>query len=257
VESTTLPYIIPTTGTTVARGVSMTWGAWAEVQASVAEEIALAGCQFSGNMTNQTAEVQFGVGAAGAETAIGTLRVGCGLPSPTPSMLWYPFAVRISAGARLAVRIRVSSGSGASENVFPVYRAQPPGDVQTVTNPLLAAPTNTLGTSVSLPANWNAWGAWTQFAASIPNDWVLAAVSHVSNLFGNDLDIEIGVGAAGAEQAVVRWRTLQAASPGLHHGRFTFPVGPVAAGSRVAVRLRSTYGAASLNTSIQYYEGAL
>lgn len=157
--------------------------------------------------TNTSTLVDIGVGGSGSESvlvsSIGIGHAGAGRLVRLP--------LRITAGARLSVRIRSAVVSKAAELALILTSAggwNPPetGARATTYGALTAA---SAGTDMALPAAVNTKGAWTEIAAttSAPIRWLVPLV------VGNSTDtawvanhrglIDIGVGGSGAEQVIV------------------------------------------------------
>jgi hypothetical protein len=234
-------------------GVAWQWTAWTEVAPAVGSEgAALAAVHWipgSGNPSSgRHQDLQVGVGAAGAETPIATLRaMGATYPQYTSSnggLNYLPALLDLPANARVAVRYR-SNAAHSYGNGWAVvaYLNKPLAGTRLVTaRPVIAWPsTATVCPSFVSPAAW-AWSAWAEILASAPFDLAIFDVAtfgfSITNL--GQFEIQVGVGAAGAETPNRTLRSLEALSaPSSSFALVGAPVGvAISAASRVALRVR-------------------
>lgn len=123
-------------------------------------------------------------------------------------------------------------------------------------------PTAAEGLSVTPDAS--AWlaSAWVELSASTPGDWTLYGLHVEHPKIAVEFEVDVGVGAAGAEVVVTTFRSvLEASSTFLENKPLILGIpvaGLVPSGSRVALRLRKQ-GTSVLAwlLSLGYYEGAI
>ncbi|MEP7306314.1 MAG: hypothetical protein ABJA98_12425 [Acidobacteriota bacterium] len=123
-------------------------------------------------------------------------------------------------------------------------RAFLPVGAGAVSSRLFAAPQSSEGISITPNATPGAWSDWCELDASTAVAWLLDRLlvhpGHHGFFDGATVDIEVGVGAAGAEVTVDRFRCLYLLTHFVSPG--TLPRWPlldaIPAGSRVSLRLR-------------------
>lgn len=98
-------------------------GAWSEVVASTAHDDYIIGATFSRDAATFEAEVDIGVGGAGAESAVSTI------PMQTATyvaefVMFFPFPIPVASGSRIAVRVRSSSTTNEPARIRIVYVRQ-------------------------------------------------------------------------------------------------------------------------------------
>jgi hypothetical protein len=224
------------------------WNDWVEVMASAPANVYIVGAEFSGQ-SNHWWELEFGVGAAGAEVPMGRL---AGAPNAPDSGQWpmmpapVPFRVTTAAGNRLAVRGRTSGFLQA--NYWRIaYLAGP--DHTTITTQLpFALPAS--GNQLTLTRTGSAWGqtAYGELSAGLANAAGLAGLIVNPNGVTNQNEaheIDIAVGAAGSEAVIATFRVepFSYYTNGWMHGILPVLV-RLPASTRVAARMRA------LNTTV-------
>lgn len=229
-------------GVTVTTGVMPAWGAWVEVLAATAAPLAVAGVQLAaGSYSATDGELDIGVGAASAEASVGTLRLylqnSGGLGTPVGSLLPVPLG-GIGAGVRVAVRARAVGGGTSLGTVGLLYYENLSSDqVTTSSQVLTSAPSGSA--SPTITPNASAWAnsAWVELVASAATGLGLLGLVHGITTGAEDgIEYDFGTGGSGSETVITTLREAPAVGrlpytwlPGLY---------PVAAGTRVSVRMR-------------------
>ena len=231
------------TGVTLATGNSWVYGAWVEVIAATAAPIAIAGIQLSGGTFSSVMwELDVGVGAASAETSIGTLRLflhnNATFINPFGVLLPVPLG-GIGSGVRVAVRSRTSVGSGPARLSFLYYESFDSAQVTTSSQVLSCAPSGSATANLAPSATPWANSPWVEVIASGATDIGLLGLTHytASTLAAADgIEYDIGIGAASGETVITTLRQ------GLITQWFTISwlpgIYPLPAGTRVSVRMR-------------------
>lgn len=140
----------------------------------------------------------------------------------------------------------------------PALRASYPGNVQWTSNAAKVVPTAAAGVSVT--PSGSSWGnsAWVEVTPATSSAWVVTAVS-VTKIGANvEFEVELGVGAAGAEAPIGTVSGAATANSNMFgRGQIVFPVplDSVPNGSRVAIRLRkSGTSTTTWEFKVQYLE---
>lgn len=119
--------------------------------------------------------------------------------------------------------------------------------------------TSRTGTTVTGSATPHTMGAWTTLLASLSQTLTILSLGVRNNLSGsaqNNVLLELGVGAAGAEAVVIPRFDCGFSNPGTEYRWFSFPGLSIAASSRLAARLQSN-SASNPNEIIVFASGAL
>jgi hypothetical protein len=214
-------------------------GAWVEVLASTPANMHMAAVSYTYAGTSASVEVELGTGTAGNEVAVGCLRdYFVSTANNSLSMAWYPVPWAIGAGVRLAVRIR---GTQTSTHFYVrfLYYTSLDATLKTTTSPFALPSAATL----SITPSGTAWTstAWAELTSGLGYDCAIAAAvfpGYVGAVC--DLELDLGTGADGAETVITTFRS--AAVSGANTGRLvTLPAFyQVAAGTRIAARLRTS-----------------
>lgn len=176
----------------------------------------------------------------------------------------------VAANTRISVRSRnrgeLNGGVSKADTqwVKLLYYALVPGGNTTTTAILKAAPPAAL---VTLTASATAWanGAWVQITAATTEAWQLAFVNVTEanltfNTAGDDIEIDVGVGAAASEVVVTTVRIETRQSCASSTGVMMDPVliNQIGSGVRVAMRARHRRAASlTFNVALGYYGGTL
>jgi hypothetical protein len=245
--------------TTANSGTPWTASAWTEVVASAADALVLGGvaCGTPGTNGAAATEVDVGVGAAGAEVVLTTVRFGADRAAPCYFPL-RPLLDAIPASSRIAVRTRSSWNSGTNYIRLLYYNKTNLGTVTNLltTKPMKWLPSGAAATQVPQSStNWVS-GAWTQFSASLAANSQIVALQ-CGTAVGAQREIDLGIGGAGAEavQATVRLAYGSGGQSSNHEAVFSWPLDLFAAGGRLALRTRGIgNNTTGLLIAVGYYE---
>lgn len=232
-----------------ANGVAVTpgnnaFGAWVEVLAASSSEKAVVGTTCAKDTTGSVVTLEFGTGAAGAESALN--RVNYSIPNVlTGGNLDQPLmiAFTVPANERLAVRAK---DSGTANVGVSVAYVEDPDFAQLSSAQQDAWSIN----NVTSGASWSS-GDWEQAVSSAPMGMLLTGIS-ASVADERDWEVDIGVGEAGSETVVT---TLRFSASGLTTGKNYVPLPlptRVESASRVAIRTRNSGTALSRDFKIHY-----
>jgi hypothetical protein len=244
--------------TVTPSGVSEGWSSWVELTASAATAmrlatiIALPGARASANYY----EIEIGTGASGSETPIASARGMAGNNAGGPAdysdvlTLAIPADV-ISAGQRVSCRLRQASTSTSAWRVSVQYWARPVvGNMPASSTGPVNVPS---GSRLSVTCGAaDAFGSWVELTSATDADWIIGNVMGVAPN-GHTWEIEIGIGAAGSEVGFWKVRSFGAwfiSADAFQGGPWNIllrpALGPIPAGSRVAIRARSSVGVFAL-----------
>jgi hypothetical protein len=223
-------------------GGANVYGSWVEVIANTSAPIAITSLVIGQNGNRQI--IDFGVGSAGNEATIGTWTA----QGNNGDQWIIPFnvALYVAAGQRLCMRTASNPFGGVAFSYAFTYIEDPvfthlSTDVQFV----LGTGSGTLNTSPTPWANNN----WTQISSGLAAPTRLHAIAWDIPGAGAEVEVDVGVGAAGFEQVVTTFRYAQhenTSSSGNHFAHF--PTGHcLDTGSRVAVRTRSNVASLSIS----------
>jgi hypothetical protein len=231
---------------------------WTQVIASTGDAIVLGGITVNPAVAVEY-EIDVGVGAAGSEVVVTTIRgrsVTAGAPH---TIILNPLLDNIPSDSRVSVRLRKDGTNTTAWTVKLIYYNKTNlgvGANALTTKPLKWSPTGQAGASV--PINGTPWANsnWVQLIASAPANLAIAAVEFVPAA-AVDFEIEFGIGAAGSEIPIglVRGRVLSTTLGNIFTVNIAPLINSVPAGSRLAVRIRTsgTTTTAWL-VSVGYYE---
>jgi len=228
-----------------APGTAHTWSAWSEITASTAAasqwlRLTVGGTAIPGNGQDGRVLVQVATGAAGAESPIITLSAA----NLTALSLVADLPLPIAAGQRVAWRLQAGRAGGTMEAQFwlgalPFTPTTPIGmGIDTATSD---------GVSLAQPATSDGatWGAWTEITASSAARFVAlhhaCSLDGIINMGARNFQVDIGVGAAGAEVSIGQIITYRTATNELIYGA-TPKLLPcdIPAGSRISARFTRT-----------------
>lgn len=244
-----------------AGGISLTsgsssWapGAWVELFASTAAPIEIAYLRQDDAVFGAGGAVDVGVGAIGAEVVVGSFRFVEAL-SKLGQWAWpLPVPLAIASGVRVALRLR-RAGTAVSAAFAIGYYANLDATHVTTYAPL-AAPA---GAGVPVIPNGVAWGnsAWAELTSGLDHAVSLYGLA-VEHATGAECELDIGVGAAGAETVLTTLRMSyggMSGDDGPNWQSLPAPY-PIPATTRVAVRLRKS-GTSTTNwaANLLYYDG--
>lgn len=248
-------------GVTVSYGTAPAFGAWVQVIASTAAPIAIAGLSFSNAVGSRPLTIQIGTGAAAAEAVIGTFNAAWEAPSDFvqgPDDLILPVPIGgIPAGTRVSVRCQSEIGTGPTGITLLYYESFSSNQVSRSSEVLSAAPVVDEGRVVITPSG-SAWVStnWLELLASAIGPIGLLGVSHstVSGTFEDGYEIDLGLGAEGAETVITTLRDASYGANGRASVTWLPGVFPVTSGSRVSARLRvSSADTTPFGMALLYY----
>jgi hypothetical protein len=221
-----------------ANSSAHTFGSWTQLVASTTAATSM--IQFrSPASTNGVASgtiIQFGVGAAGSETAIFSAAIGSFASGQQMLTIFVP--VGIPAGSRISARVQsvITGGRTVAVSVFSFWQV---GNFASATE----VDTYGVNTATSRGTNIAASSAWTEITSSTTRDYralVIIPSASNSNMLQENVIMDLGIGASGSE--VVKFQhefstntneTIVVAITRINGG---FYVGHVPVGSRIAVR---------------------
>lgn len=229
---------------TVPGGVSQAFGAWVEFVASSTGAIHAAGFVVGSGSTFSASwdEMQIATGAGGAEVVQMLWKIyGPNSGNSHPRTHFFPVPMYLGpAGTRVAIRMRDGL------NLKFLYHTDLVSDHETTValaakpSGLTVPPTIDPGVSVTPNATAWAWSSWVEVAASFASEVGIVSAA-ISNPVAAEVEWELGVGAVGAEVGITR---IRATSPNINAGSlraYHLPGAyPVAAGTRIAARLRKS-----------------
>jgi hypothetical protein len=194
-------------GTVITAGTANAKGSWVALSTSTPNDADGLVILIGQNSASADYLVDIGIGAAGSETVIiSNLCIGGKIPMVrTSSPIW---PIPIPAGTRVSARCQSTTASATLTvqalllqqglmTSAPLARVNTYGD----------ATADSGGTSVDPGATINTKGAWTQIAASTtnPHTGLVIGIGNQANTIRTTADIllDIGVGAAAAEQIII------------------------------------------------------
>jgi hypothetical protein len=252
-----------------AAGVSVTpsgtaWAnsGWVQVIASTADAIVLGGITVNPAAAVEY-EIDVGVGAAGSEVVVTTIRGRSTTAGAPQTIILQPLLDNIPAGSRVSVRLRKSGTNTTAWTVKLIYYNKTGlgagvGANALTTKPLKWSPTSAAGASVTISGTAWANSSWVQLIASAPANLAIAAVEFVPAA-AVDFEIEFGIGAVGSEVPIglVRGRVLSTTLGDIFTVNIAPLINSVPAGSRLAVRIRTSGTTTTAwRVSVGYYENA-
>jgi hypothetical protein len=216
------------------------YGSWVEFIASASGAVYAAGLTFpAGTWASHWHEIEIGIGAAAAEAAVMRFQVfSPNSGSGYPRVLLWPAPVLLGpAGSRVAIRVR-RNGSGATVSLCLLYYQDLVTEhVSTV--PLAGAPTAAVGVSITGNATPWAWSAWGELTTGFASEVAITGITPSNPVASIDVEWELGVGGAGAEVGITRFRAATSTAGAGMWRVFTMAAPhPVAAGTRIAARFR-------------------
>jgi hypothetical protein len=241
-------------------------GPWVEVSSGLASAAVLTGVE----IVKETSagvyhEVDVGVGGAGAETVIATVRDAGRFSYRSRNLFELPVPIdAIPAGTRIAVRGGAywAVYGANTTRVGVTYLSKPlspQSTLQTTSSPMRCHPPAAASIVVAGAGAAGAWSAWREIVSATPVAWAIAAVVLAPILDVNcEGQVELGIGAAGDEQSITQYPVRFGAYG--YGGRggldLVSPLDAVPAGARLAYRFR-TPTASTANThglALNYYE---
>lgn len=244
-------------------GSAWTSTAWSQLIASTATAIILAGVTAK-QLTGVEMEIDIGVGGAGSEVVVGTLRTADQNTNFAPYILPFPLPISgIGSGQRVSWRLRLGSSSTSTVNLTLLYYAT--GSIATATvtaKPSKVYPSAADGIALN-NASAAAWTntAWAELVASTAAAIVVAGLIVRPIVSSFDWEVDLGIGIAGAEVVLTTFRGHTFLVGGAVGPQF-FPHIPmfdaIPSGSRLAVRFRkSAVNSGDNRVALLYYEKPL
>lgn len=238
-------------------------GSWVECIASTSAPIAITGAV--ADTTDDGAPSQFeidiGIGAAGSEVVIATIRwYAPNTAGGGPGSFQLPIAIGgITSGVRVSMRRRRNASAVGSCRFNLEYIENPDTD-QVTTAILCAAPS--AANQVTLTPHGTAWNnsSWAELTTGLADPSGLAGLALRLGVVDQDFEIDIGMGAAGAEAVIT---TLRARSWTLTSGlglrcHVMLPfVYFTSSTARIAYRLRKSGTSTTQWSAALMYYGAL
>jgi hypothetical protein len=236
--------------TVTPNGSAFTYTAWVEMSAAVSEDMY---CTHLDMVVNDWATVgsryiqaQIGVGAAGLEVPVFTVKIGSG-----DNQQWGPRSAiplgliydHIASGARVSVRMMHSVADADIYKFAIGYLPGLGGSTGRTANAQTASPIDS--TTIGIAASVGTWAAstWSEIFASTSVSTYITGVVITSSV--SRIEFDLGVGAAGSEVVILTlpWRAND--GDGHDYTRLPHPI-RVPAGVRVAMRQRGTNADACL-----------
>lgn len=232
-----------------------TYGSWVEAIASAAAGTVIAGIWFRSDTGRTEIELEIGVGTAGNEVGIGRFRLSMPGNQTGHRPLFLPVPLGgISTGDRVAIRVRDNGISGASASLVSLYY------FEAFDGPSLTELTNTAaGTDgTSLTPNGTAWAnsSWVELTSGFAETVSLYGITLTQPIEDDGLmyEVDIGIGAAGAETVIATTPGSHTALPGPFKHFWLPKVYVLSASTRVAVRLRkSSTDTTAWRAALLYY----
>lgn len=229
-------------------GSAWTFGSWVELIASAAADLYVCGIAIIVTAgTDDNLQLQLGTGSAGNEVGIHLIRLRVNLVSGVVGashVVMFPIALGgFSAGDRISARL--SDGDVSVETIrvaLMYYEDLDSNNYVTASNPLTCAPLN--GTAAITPSG-AAWtdSNWTQLIASAAADIAIAGITFGDEYTGSvdaiQYEFDLGIGGAGSEVVITTTsgNTYDTGNDHMGIAWLQSPI-PVAAGNRVAIRMR-------------------
>lgn len=244
-------------GTAITSGGSA-WasGSWVQFVSSAAAASVLVGVWADSNLSAGRAyEIDVGVGGAGSEVVIATIRSvapNSGNGGERNILLTIPIDA-IPNASRVALRLRTSVSSGEVMTVV-LYYSQTFDSDHVTTVLLKSAPS--AAASASVTPNGTAWNssAWSELSTGLGTDGALAWLA-ILGAVDVEFEVDLGTGTAGAEVVVTTLRGSYHGSGGVSNYRLT-AVRPISSNVRVAYRLRkSGTSTTAWSAALAYYDG--
>ena len=252
----------------LADGVDCTWAtawSWSSYSTLIADASGptyLVGLYVTTSAISSEFEIELAVGTAGNEVSAGIVRCAQ-VSANNGSTFAFPLAHGpIAIHSRIAARARGSLNASVTCTVYLAYAVSLDADVTDNTNTAVLTATSLGANGVTISTGGApAWtnGAWVELEASLPADSYLAAIAFYRNTAWEDVEIDLGLGAGGAESVLT---TVRDGAGGYdHNGGLSIIRLPhiyrVEAGGRLAARVRSASTSLTSLISVLYYSGVV
>jgi len=129
-------------------------------------------------------------------------------------------------------------------------------DTRTTSTAMKVAPAGANPPSVNPTASAWTYGSWVEIIAATSAPTAIAGIFLGASTFSSmPMEWQIGVGPAASEVAIHTWRTFGPSSAGIAAPIYLFPVpvGAIAAGTRVSLRVRTAGGSGTFSAGLLYY----
>jgi hypothetical protein len=211
-------------------------------------------------------EVDIATGAAGAEVVIATVRgynarsfASVGNTGPT---LCYTLPIpidNIASGARLSARLRKNNTATTPVWMVAIAYLQKPlaSTILTTAVAQKALPPAAVGVTVTANATPWANGAWVQLRAASGAALVITGVVFGGPSVAADYELDLGIGGSGSETVITTIRATGVIIGFPSHLMLPTPLDNVAAGTRVAARLRCSSASRTMVVSLMVLEKPL
>lgn len=231
--------------------------AWVEVLASTPTAIVLTGLDPVDIGANGSFEVDIGVGAIGAEVVVTTFRAHAvdstyhghvQLLSPIP-------LDNIPTGVRLALRMRKNTATAVAYTFVLTYWSKPLTGLMLLTaKPQKIFPS--AANAITLSVNGTPWASSTYVTVIASTATAMILVGAVSPNIANGVihEIDVAVGAAGAEVVVTTFRINCDSIADAYYVPFWNPLDAIPAGVRVAARTRRSTTSGTPTIALVYIE---
>lgn len=241
----------------VATGVAWTDTAWVQIAPTTDTTWALTQVIVWTNIVAAVTidfEVDIGVGAAGLETVIATVRG----QFRTAGVVMYQQPIRLSIPihtltGRHVCRLRIGSTRTDTWHIAIGYVKMPiVGTLLTTASPALTAPAAAASITLTAGTSWVS-GSWAEIISSTATAAVLIAVILQINSV-TQAELDIGIGNSGSETVLttIRYGTqVGQVSPSL----FTLPnpLDVIPVSSRISARLRAATGGSTGSVALMYH----
>jgi len=265
-------------------GASWAWSSWVQVTAGISSPLLLTHL-IAQIMLNVVAAVsptvfeplhiQIGKGAAGSEEVIGELGFCCGMYVSATATVILGNAINlpltptiVPANTRLAVRATEQSatvyyqlvcylyGYDATKFSLPLYFRQM-REIEQLLKGLKTklpriVPLASLSAYITSGATWT-WGSWVKIISSADKDILIVGVVHTPISSLTQYQIQIGIGAAGSEQAMSTVGCPGASLSGVGTYYLPRPL-LVKKDERVSVRNKASGASRQSTVNLLYYE---
>ncbi len=214
---------------------------WTQFVASLGSDAALTSFYFDPSAALGEYEVEFGVGAASAETVVATIRIaGNGGHAPGVYSI-YP-AVNLASGSRLAARVRTSVNAATATSLAVGYISSPTFKARTSAVPSVY-PLSSNGVTVT--PSGSGWGnsGYQQLTSSTSAPLLVTSITyHFGAGATPEVEFDLATGGSGSETVFTTLRSA-AITNSVTKGPVLLPLPAphyIAAGSRIAIRMRKT-----------------
>lgn len=217
---------------------------WVEVIASTAGVLTLSQIALVRSQNVDAFEIDIGVGGAGSEVVATTVAgYATEFFGQGPGVMPLRPMLTIASGARVSVRIRHSQ---TTTDPFVVklngYVAFDRAELVTARPQIHWPSAANLATVTSGAASWVS-GAWVELDAALAAETAITGLVFGVGTTGTDMEVDIGIGAAGNEVVVTTFRCSTQGVAETNHFALLHYARTVAAGQRLVARVRANNNA--------------